>query len=361
MATSNALKQDMINLAKELNYTNNQIITLNKFATFKTEWESNVIIPFSDAYKVAYMEYQKILKKDIAAKQRQLEFAFMALSLFGGSAFTAILGKATMGQIMENMAVNYICDRNMTKTFNFLAIAKESPVAGYLTAQTLSASKSWISSNTKSAVVAAGSGKTYSDITDPALMRSQLKQFFNKSELAVRYALNDLLENKKGAILKVRQKALNRISQSPFCQAPKTSIFNPKELAEKIELGFYMKMLLESDHTYELTGIHGIYSREKNHNPISVSPNSAKYPKSTSSEFGTKVRHTEIGDAATKRMNTLYNKIMGAKKGIIYDSYGRQYANRDVLKEAESVLVKLGNETFGKISSRVKPVKPLFV
>jgi len=355
MSNSTQLTKDMVNLAKELKFTNQQVQALNKFATFKTEWVSNVIIPFSDAYKVATLEYQKEIDADIAAKKQQVELAFMALSLFGGTALTAVLGKAALGKVMENMALNYICERNMTRTFNLLAVAKESPVIGYLTAQTAAASKSWITGKTKSAISAAGDPSTYSDITDPALMKSQLEQFYNKSELSVRYALTDLLENKKKASLDIRRQALNKIMQSPFCQSPKQSFIVPKELAKKIELGFYMKMLLESDFTQFEQG-HGYAANKKS---INESPNSAKYPIGGKGLHTTSVNYGPIGDAAGKKMNKLYNHVMKTTSGIIEDTAFGQRGNREVLKKAEAMLDKVGTDTNALISARIKRVQPI--
>jgi len=244
----NILADDLQITKSRLKEAKTHIKILNKFSSFSNYWKRNVINPYTTAYENALTSYNHTIKLDEEAEKARLEMAFMVLSLFGGSALTAVLGNVKWGKTMKNMGINYICDNNMKRTFNALHVYENSPVTQFILGQTLKEGKKILGAKVKDSILTAKRPGTYGKMTSAAIVGRNLENLYIGAEQSVRDALDDILSSKKGNTnIAARRLALDKLMQSPFCQPPRKINFVQDTVSLEIELGFFMKMVLESD------------------------------------------------------------------------------------------------------------------
>lgn len=337
----------------------------------KDFWTGNVIGPFSKNYKIAHSEFAKTIEEQKKVEQQRMDMAFSALTLFGGSLFTSVLGKTTLKALAGQVAVDVICDNNMERAFKVAGFVESNHAAQFVIGKAWSSGEAWVMSKAK----AEFNERTFNapdsliKLKDPGDMKDSLEQFFidckNKLTLAV-HALekSNLDENKKKA-------EYAKIRSSPFCNPPTQKIYSAS-LAEELELSFYMKMLLNSD-TFLTMNKNGANALNK---PITELPSSPNYPSASNpgryAQEGRQtkgVRYRRIGDVITDKMNKLYRKHLKTNSALLDStvwekltekgtgsSWWGDIPHRDVLREAENVLNTFGNNNIAKIQQQVRGI-----
>ncbi len=318
------------------------VIGSSDLSLYEDSWLNNVVNPFSDAYETAYDSFKKYQKLDDDAAKAKRELAFAALSLVGGSVLTQVLGKLTFQDAAKNFAINTICNNNMNRAFNAANIVASSPGLSFILGQGLTGTGAWMKSQTKAMFDKSAFTAAQTTLDKPSKIRSSLTQLVQGGTLRLRWSVKDLRDSGKlnNSLKKIE---LSKIMLSPFCKAPRTNTL-VGGLAEKIELGFYMKMIMDSDSFADING----RGRKTSSHKISQLTSDPSYPTNSvgSNRNRKQVLYDHFGENVVARLNQLYIKHGNGNSTALMTS---DIPNAAILKEAEIVLVKIGEETVANI------------
>jgi len=151
------------------------------------------------------------------------------------------------------------------------------------------------------------------------------------------------------------------IIRSEFFKPPSSTVFpatktnnNSPSLADRIELSFYLKLILETDHLVTLRRWKGHHRTVRvGSTPITTRPSSAHYP-STHGRRGsgnaaifdrTKVEFGDVGQIILDRVNKLYQKTFTKKSAFVDSLFFGETMNQNALKRAEEALIELGGDS----------------
>lgn len=313
-------------------------------------WQRYAIIPFSIAYSDAFKNYETTIENDTKEQKALMDLAVGALSLFGGSMIASVLGKLTLKEKAKDLAIGFICDNNLKATFNMAYKIEKSPAARFVVGQAWDNSTKWMGEKTQAMFTSTETAMQYSKIRDPGNMDRSLDLIFTDTRANLLHALLDLQSSRaKDVDPKIKKIILENILRAPFANAPSQPVFKTEELTDQIELGFYMQLILASDYTAESfeSRTFPFETYQTKGQPINTSVNSKDYPKDS--------LFNGIGDNVVKKINELYRKphCMNKSKDLISHRVGMQYANVDILREAEAVLQDMYMRTKGKISKQL--------
>ncbi len=93
-------------------------------------WIASVVNPYSSAYRSALEAYRGTIQKQADSNRNQLDMAFMALALCGGTLLTTALASTIRGAIL-NSVINYVCNHNMQRIFNAIHFTLNSPATQF--------------------------------------------------------------------------------------------------------------------------------------------------------------------------------------------------------------------------------------
>jgi hypothetical protein len=244
------IAQELEDLRKKIDLNRELIALENNLELHSDHWQNYLINQFTSAYDGAYVTFKDYLNKQHIEKQQRLELAMFALSLCGGSAYTAILGNLGIGRFLANHALRIVCERNMGKMFRALAMVEGSQVAQFIIGQTATQAGKWAGNRFRNSLAKILNYGPKIEISTTKQIEAAMMDFYFQAVDVVRYAFKDLADNrdiKKDDRIKILAQILN----SPFCRAPVSHIWpHPAVLSDKIELSFYLKMVLTSG--YEL-------------------------------------------------------------------------------------------------------------
>jgi len=334
------------------NFNTKMLAAVAKVSKSRCSWYDNLIHPFTTSYRKAFKNFEKqlnILEKD---RQKKIEAAFLALSLCGGSVFTAALGGLTLSKIAGNQALTFICNRNMQKTFNMLDSVQGSSVEKFLLGPVADQIKALAGVNFKDAFTKLNNQKNGFLFTEPADVVDSMVRFNTAAEGAVWGALLDLTED-MNIRTEDKGKPLQEILNSPYCRAPSCPVwFDEQLLTDKMELSFYLKMVLDSDYLFYQEPGGTMYQN------ISALPNGGEYPPhhANGAHGRTTVLFRDIGDNIVKKINELYRKPDVVKHGgnshdLVQDGFFYNGTTYQGIKKVEAVLDQLGDLSRIKASS----------
>lgn len=203
------------------------------------------------------------------------EFLIVATTIVTGSFMVASFGSASLGVLAENAALKIICDNNLERTFAGLYWLRTNPTATFA----LGAIKDEASKKIKDSVTRAvrnhltGMDIKVDSMGDPLVEAKKLEAFLKRSFVCTSEFAADVRKNKSLGS-EDKRKILEQLQKVPIFNPPHKSI-NINELRDRIELSFYMALLLDSDYLRDYAGKTTRPFREK---PITAMPGSSAYP-----------------------------------------------------------------------------------
>jgi len=78
----------------------------------KLKWNRHACQPYADAYDLARTRFYNTIEQDKQDRENKVDLALTALSLAGGSIFTAVFTRATR-KTLADAALNFICNNNL--------------------------------------------------------------------------------------------------------------------------------------------------------------------------------------------------------------------------------------------------------
>jgi len=336
------------------------------------DWQRHFVLPYGSAYSTAVTNYRATIKAqeeaDKAARARNLQLAFFALSLCGGSILTSVFGSAAMKDAAASVAVDVICKREMERAFKVATFVSENKTAQFALGAV------W--DKVESAAIDGIKGQFAENQSNfPALGKfvQEPLNMQNNLEEWVRGAYDKVL--KAGSAIneshvltadgKARQ--LEDLLSAPFFKhAPKQRL-DEDSVRKDIELTLFMKHILDLDYLakgyWKETG-RGANMKKvvSSRTSIDMDPHSKKYPKSFRYTQGTnfeEVKYRQIGEIIEKKIDELHKDKLKHNFFETVDTYwglssDREDISRSVLRRAHTTLKLLGNRNLQKITSMAK-------
>jgi hypothetical protein len=318
------------------------------------KWEAYAIDPYSLAYHRAFDSFKDTLDKQKAFDKIQMELVFTALSLCGGSIFTAAFGAITAKKLVGDVAVDVICKYNMDRAFKVATFVSENKTAEFIIGGAWDAGSKLLGDKIKNSLQenAANFPAIEAIVKKPYEIDAALKAFRLTCEIRYFDALEALLDVKDN---KIKSNIFELIKKSPMCSPPNKKYF-PENFEDYIELSFYMRLVLDTDHlvTYFTAPGMGMYGGnpyvQTSSKAIEATPDKKEYPTGTiskgsylSTEF-TSVEYDNVGQDVIDRMNKLYKKIFKDEKPFIDSKWFGEYTNKNILYKATQVLNSIANQ-----------------
>ncbi len=322
------------------------------------------------SYERAVTSYHTTLKAqesaDAAAAQKKAALVMLALTVASGSVLGLVFGKTAGKAVAADLAIDTICKNNMTKTFNALAWADSNVAANFaigkawdhLAADAKSKLNKHITAATVAAKLPVG---TLGQTVGPVEYLSNLMNMLDDLQSAALLHGRSFIAKGDMAGLETFKK------QSPFFQV-KPEPVNKDLTAKRIELGFWMKYILNRDYiTYYRTmtssaGMGNSTYTKKMTRPIMEAPSSPDYPGNQSNHAGrANIGYNEIGSIIAKHINELCQGTNMCGGRFMDDSIHIFSNNISgiVIKKAETTLNELSQNNAKAILNKVKTAIPV--
>lgn len=314
-------------------------------------WQANVCNPYVIAYNTAYRSYQDTFGKQKDSDKARAELFVSVAALLPGSILMATAATSSLRVVANRVALRLLAQRSATRTLAVYNAVSANATATFAIGKTLDLVKDEAGKKIKDAVVRAMSNSQDLFSVDPLNRDKQLNSWLINHKLLA-FDAGNAVEESRSLSAAAKDQVFAQLRAAPIANKPLGKL-DPARLAPKIELGFYMIWLLDSDELVtEMTppgpsGVGGRYSSK----PIQEMPSSAQYPRgNTDARRGAVqwVGVTRPGGDVEDRIDTLNKQLRGQ---AFYQSggwFGKSDANQARLKEvaaAERVLSWLSNTT----------------
>lgn len=377
MMEINRLKNEVKNLqaqVKRQSSKNDVLIANDELVMNKYLWETNVIVPFSEAYTTAYISFKNTLANDEQLRQKRLEMLFNVMCLFGSGMLTLVLGKTTIKEKMGAAAMSAIAKNTMKRGFSTAKMIGAHPTGQFLLGQAWDTGKKWLSDKTKTLFMNANNNgpNKLLEQSAPAMphkVAAALNQFHLDCSAAILASSIDIAKNKNIKDHSI-QFFLKSMKNSAFFKPPIKRAFDVN-LAEKIEFSFYLQMIMNSDN-WVTTNQRGGVRRAQNINELPLDPDNLhkrnpKYPsRSNPGDYSRRARAVvdfgPLGESVAKRINQLYETLKLGNQALIpkdawheafnHSGYGDR-ADPKILEFAQKKLTEYGDITVSAIQQAI--------
>ena len=317
-------------------------------------WKANITLPYAMAYDSAYTGFQATVKAQADADKSRADLFITAVSIVTGSILMATVASTSLRALAGKVALDVVCERNMNRTFDLMAVANDSQTFMFAVDKVLDAAKDKLKDQLKDTVTDLTNSTKHMVVATPLTQHLQLEQFLTRHKLACSKA-SDLVEaapvgdGLKDAVYKALYKA-------PIITPPKAPI-DVDRLSDKLELCFYMNLILDSD-SLVTTDSQFLLGAETPPNspskPIPQMPSAPDYPRSTQGKMSgftmgssQSVVYDRPGSTIRRRIDELHQKVFRTKFYQGENLFG-EVRPPEMAKElllAEDVLNKLAQAT----------------
>lgn len=251
----------------------------NRVSDAVDSWQANVCNPYIIAYNTAFRNYNEAFNRQKESDKARAELFVSAASILPGSILMATAASSSLRVLANRAALNMLAKSNLTRTLSIYKAASENATAAFATGKLLDMIKDATGGKIKDAVIKATSLSDNMLASDPLNRDKQLNTWLTNHKLCAFEAAEAIENSPSGDAEKDRAYAALR--QAPVANKPQGAL-NPGPLALKIELGFYMMALLESDELVtmppQMPGSYGTVVGMKSR-PIEKMPSAKDYPR----------------------------------------------------------------------------------
>lgn len=323
----------------------------------KDLYYQNWSLPYASAYVTAHESFKATLQSQADLDKLKAELFLTVATIGFGAGLGAVFGKAALSTVLADQALTAVCNRNMIRTFNTMAAISSSVPGTFIVEQIWSTLSSKVSDAAKRQVQDIYSRSPISAaLQNPQVFQNDLQAYVLRIKTAAHQVAADIRDNRTMSETE-KNGVVARLRAAPFfANAPRTDLIGARQsAADKIELGFYMTMIMNSDYIKETTfytqGAHeGTRTRRVGAvDRLTTDRAYANVPASTSSYgFGYSnstmydVAYDSPGSRIMSRINTLYQaQLRGEFIGDHW--YGFDSVNRQTVAKAERAIELLGN------------------
>ena len=225
-------------------------------------WQANVCNPYIIAYNTAYKSYNDTFKKQNDSDKARAELFVTAAAILPGSILMATAATSSLRVLANRGALRLLAGRSTTRALNVYNAVAANATATFAIGKALDIVKAM--SNSRDLLA-----------TDPLNRDKQLNSWLINHKLLA-FEAADAIERSRSLSERDKARAYDSLRAAPIANKPKGKI-DPARLAPKIELGFYMVWVLDSDELVTQTipgNMHSLTSK-----PIDALPSSRDYPR----------------------------------------------------------------------------------
>lgn len=275
-------------------------------------WQTKVLSRYAIAYVTAYESYQKVLKDQAEADKARADLIVSVASILGGSILMATMAQTSLRAIAGNALLNFVCNRNLDRTFNAMAVLQENKPFMFALGKLLDTVKERTTSAIKDNVEQIFATGPKIETSNPLAVYIRLVDVLNTQRLAINTAADMVERSPMTPVAKTR--AFAELLAAPICRPPSQAVVET-ELAKKIELSFYLKAVLDSDRLVTFGPfIPGANLRDMREAPIPQAPSAPDYPRANMPRGlggGTIIVAPELGGAVEARLRELHHEVFG--------------------------------------------------
>ncbi|MGU3494348.1 hypothetical protein ACLBXM_09930 [Xanthobacteraceae bacterium A53D] len=325
-------------------------------------WLGGPVGAYMEAYAAAYREYEKTLKRQADSDQRKAEMFILAASIASSTLMVATFATASLGVLASRAALNVICRNNLNRAFNALHFVSTNRTASFAIGAVYDGAMGMANKKIKESVALLTRDASTIMTDDPLVRTIQLERFINKN-MACALQVAAHIQDSPMSITE-KDNIVRQLRQAAFFRPPSRSI-NEEALSKRIELSFYMAMILDSDtltswpdqfvgssHSYGGGNPAGTLSGVTQQS-IDVLPSSPNYPRPAPSKqewWGREAHQTisyrQMGGEIRDRVDTLHREIFSQpffpERGF-WDN--RPTTGAAELRKAENTLNQLAERT----------------
>lgn len=335
---------------------------------FFNSWDVYALIPYTQAYKIAFETFKKTFKKQEDFEKIKMELLFTGLSICGGSIFAAAFGALTARQVAGRFTIDIITSSNLNKTLSAASIKGANKTAEFIIGESWIKGGDFIGKELRESFAENPSNfKTVNSMDDSFDIYLALQLFLKTCRLHLEKSTKALDSIKD---VSEKKRLFQMIKNSPMCKPPSKSYFpETGHFAELIELSFYMKFILNTDHLVTREYIYvGVGTRPIHHlgqktENIDITPENKNYPKGFSSGYtknystvSKTVVYDDVGQDIINRINKLYESIYkkGKENRFIDSTWFGEYTDKAILYKASRVLTDIANRNYNIITQQVR-------
>ncbi len=272
-------------------------------------WHIHVTWPYITAYTDAFDGYTKTIAAQAEADKARAELFVSVASIVTGSILMATVAQTSFRIIAGNAALNFVCDRNLVRTFNAMAVAAENKTLMFALGKTLDGIKDKIGTEIKTDLTKALQAGTDIKSSNPLIKHIELESLLTKHKLAAIEAA-ERIDGEKSLPEATKAKAFAALLAAPICKPPTSSV-DSNMLSKKIELCFYLKAVLDSDQLLDWPAYYGGERRMPTARPIPQLPSAPDYPrpKPPTTGAGQTVGVERLAGVIRDRIDELHNAV----------------------------------------------------
>ena len=317
-------------------------------------WQANVTLPYAIAYDAAYKSFQDTVKAQTDADKARAELFITAASIVTGSVLMATVASTSLRALAGKLALDAVCNQNMNRTFDLMAVAASSQTFMFAVDKVIDVTKDKLKDQLKETVTDLTNTTSHMVVSTPLGQHLQLELFLLNHKRAC-YKSADIVE--AAAVSDgLKELAFQALYKAPMVKPPRASL-DANRLALKIELCFYMSVILDSDELDQFdsrTLLGGGLGPPPKISPITQMPSNPSYPKTTTPKMSgftqgpwQAVTYNRPGGKIRAQVDKLHQALFGEKFYKNEDWFG-DVKPEDMSKElqrAEGVLNRLAQET----------------
>lgn len=294
------------------------------------EWMTKLGTPYSLAYNMAYTNYTNTLKKQSDADRARAE-ALAALFVFSASILTGSIAMAAFAttsvkSLAGRALLHTICNNNLNRAFNVMYNVNKSKALVFALGEIVDAAGKQVPKQVesylkKSMYDATGTGSA----SDPLSIAQTVRDFFEQNYVHAHQVATKALDDRSLSDGQ-RDRVAAVLEAATFYNPPAQLVIKDRTaLAERIELGFYLNDILNSDSFVKSTSYPGggmgyggsevVHERKS----IETSPSSPSYPRNSTKVHSIptyveseRVAYRAFGSDIRDRVNELHRKILGS-------------------------------------------------
>ncbi len=165
------------------------------------------------------------------------------VSIVGGSLLMATVGETSLRMLAGNAALDFICNRNLDRAFNALAVTAENKTFMFALGKTLDTVKDEARKKIKERATELLKTKEIKT-SNPLVKFLEFDSLIRNQVLAANHAA-EIIDNDRSLSDAKKTAAFAALEAAPICRPPIGAI-NSNQLAQKIELSIYLTKVLGS-------------------------------------------------------------------------------------------------------------------
>lgn len=210
-----------------------------------TLWQANVCNPYIQAYNTAYKSYTDTFAKQKESDKARAELFVSVAAILPGSILMATAATSSMRVLAGRAALKALAHQSVSRVLRVYNAVGANPTAVFALGKVLDVVKDQAGKTIKDAVVQAMQHSSGLLATDPLNRDKQLNSWLLNHKILA-FDAASAIENDRSLNGAAKDHAFALLRQAPIASRPQGRI-DIDRLALKIELGFYMIWLLDSD------------------------------------------------------------------------------------------------------------------